>query len=274
MPEAGIVDCHAHIIDPARFPFAGGPGYRPRPDESGPREAFTAVLDRHGVSHALLIQPSGYGTDNRAMLDAVRHADRRFKAIAVVDADAGERALGALAEQGVVGVRFNLVSYQADGLAGPRAELLLARMRALDWHAQVYADDAAWPEIAPVLRRAGVRVLIDHCGIRDPGRGLESPGFQAVLALGREGRAAVKLSGTYRIGDPALLRPFVAALLAAFGSRRCIWGSDWPFLAVERAPSYAETLRTLERLVEDPDLREDVLWRAPAALFGFRSIGA
>src|SRR5262249_49138548 len=81
MAAGRIVDCHAHIIDPARFPFPEGPGYRPRSDEAGPCEAYLKVLDRHEVGHALLVQPSGYAYDNAAMLDALAHAHGRFKAI-------------------------------------------------------------------------------------------------------------------------------------------------------------------------------------------------
>ena len=71
MSAAGIADCHLHIIDPARFAFVPGAGYTPRPDETGTRGALDAVLDAHGVAHALLVQPSGYGFDNSAMFDAM-----------------------------------------------------------------------------------------------------------------------------------------------------------------------------------------------------------
>jgi len=50
-----IVDCHAHIIDPQRFPFTGTKGYQPRPDEQGTREAFCAVLDAHGIGNGVLV---------------------------------------------------------------------------------------------------------------------------------------------------------------------------------------------------------------------------
>ena len=75
------IDCHAHIIDPARFPFADGPGYRPKPGEVGTVEAYEAVLDANRVDHALLVQPSGYGVDNSAILDAMQRSPGRFRAI-------------------------------------------------------------------------------------------------------------------------------------------------------------------------------------------------
>src|SRR5215510_490246 len=111
MPADGSIDCHAHLIDPKRFAFVDGAGYRPQAHETGTREAFAGVLDAHGVAHALLVQPSCYGTDNAAMLDGIARSRGRFKGIAVVAADDREPELAALAVAGVVGVRFNLVNY-------------------------------------------------------------------------------------------------------------------------------------------------------------------
>jgi predicted TIM-barrel fold metal-dependent hydrolase len=272
MTQGRKIDCHAHIIDPARFALADGPGYRPKPHEVGAAGDFLAVLDQHGVSHALLVQPSGYGTDNRAMLDAIARHPGRFRGIAVVERDVDDATLHHLAASGVVGVRFNLVSYRPDDLAGPQAEKLLARLRELGWHAQVFATDPQWQAVAPVLRRAGVRVLVDHFGVADPAVGPDAPGFQAVLAVGRDGLAAVKLSAAFRAGDPARLDPYAAALLAAFGPQNCVWGSDWPFLAVTDPPRYAETLQPPNRWLPDAKQLAQVLWDTPAALFGFSEV--
>ncbi len=267
----GIVDCHAHIIDPARFPFADGPGYRPKPDEHGPREAYNAVLDRHGVTHALLVQPSAYGFDNSAMLDAIADRPGRFKGIAVIAADTTDAEMEKLTAAGVVGVRFNLVSYQPDALSIPDAPRLLARLRERNWFAQIYAHDAQWPELAPLLRASGVAVLIDHFGVRDLSSGPGQPGFQAVLALGRDGSAVVKLSAPFRAstqgGDD--LAPYAEALLAAFGLDRCVWGSDWPFLDIPGKPVYADALAALQRWIPDAAGRDCVLYHTPARLFGF-----
>src|SRR5262245_56685687 len=169
MNDIGIIDCHAHIIDPGRFPYADGPGYRPLPHETGTREAFGAVLDANGVGHALLVQPSAYGIDNRAMLDAVSRAPRRYKAIAVVAPDITDVALVALATLGVAGVRFNLVSYDRDALAKAAAAGLLDRLETAGMFAQIYAHDEQWPALAPILRHHGVKVLVGHFGVRDIG---------------------------------------------------------------------------------------------------------
>jgi predicted TIM-barrel fold metal-dependent hydrolase len=268
-----IVDCHVHIIDPERFPFTGKKGYQPRADERGTREAFCAVLGEHGVTNAVLVQLSGYGTDNAANLDAMKCYPGRFKAIAVIDPDVGDRRLEDLAAAGVVGVRFNLPSFDPDALRRPGAARFLQRLKALGWFAQIYADDAQWPDAAAVLRASGVRVLVDHFGVRDIGVGTGHPGFQAVLALGREGIATVKLSSPFRVsrmlagfGD---LDPYVDELLKAFGVRGCLWGSDWPFVNVPRRPVYADVLAPLSRWLPDAGDRACVLAHNPRRLFGF-----
>ena len=66
------IDCHNHVIDPARFPYAADTAYRPAGQEIGSAPYFMHVLDAYGVRHALLVGPnSGYGTDNRCLLDAI-----------------------------------------------------------------------------------------------------------------------------------------------------------------------------------------------------------
>jgi len=273
MPADGVIDCHAHIIDTARFPLADGPGYKPRPNENGPKEIYCGVLDGHRAAHALLVQPSGYGTDNAAMLDAILSYPGRFKGIAVLDLTTPERELAALAERGVVGVRFNLVSYERDALSRPEAPGFLARLKALGWHAQIFADESQWPEIAGILRKSGVKVLIDHFGVRDPSLGLDQPGFQAVLRLGREGNAAVKLSAPFRIsrepGSYGDLEPFARAVIEAFGIENCVWGSDWPFINMGAPMRYTAALKAVEHWLDDAGDLDRVLWHNPVRLFGF-----
>jgi predicted TIM-barrel fold metal-dependent hydrolase len=267
------VDCHAHIIDPERFPFTGTRGYHPRPDERGTREGFCAVLDQHGIGNGVLVQLSGYGTDNSANLDAMKSYPGRFKAIAVVDPDIDDRTLEQLAAAGVVGVRFNLPSYDPDAFARPGTPRFLQRLKSLGWFAQIYADDAQWPAAAAALRASGVRVLIDHFGVRDIEVGTRHPGFQSVLALGREGLATVKLSSPFRVSKQLSgfedLDPYVEELLKAFGVDGCVWGSDWPFINVPRRPVYADVLAPLSRWFPDPADRARVLAHNPRRLFGF-----
>jgi predicted TIM-barrel fold metal-dependent hydrolase len=273
MKAHGIADCHLHIIDPQRFPFVPGVGYTPRPDESGRRELLDAVLGAHGVTYALLVQPSCYGFEDSAMLDAMNAEPGRFKAIAVVEGSESDGQLQALADQGVVGVRFNLVNFDHGALTGAGALRLLERLKAHGWFAQIHAEDRQWPEIGPLLRRSGVEVLIDHFGVRNLAPGTGAPGFQTVLELGRTGRAVVKLSAPFRIASRpdryAELDGHAEQLLAAFGKEHCIWGSDWPFLAMGGGIEYGACLAALTRWLPEAGDRDQVLRDNPARLFGF-----
>lgn len=272
MQPAHILDCHAHIIDPVRFPLTGEKGYKPKADETGTCEQYVEVLDRHGVHGGLLVQLSGYGTDNSVLVDAMQRHPQRFKAIGVVDADIRDRSLETLISAGLVGVRFNLVSYDRYALASPEGRRLLERLRALGLFAQVFADDDQWSAIAAVARQTGVKLLVDHFGIRNLAAGTGQAGFQAVLALARDGIAAVKLSAPFRVSADADYRdldPIVDVLLNEVGPGSLMWGSDWPFIAVPHRPTYADTMAPLDRWLGSGDDREQVLWRTPARLFGF-----
>ena len=65
------IDTHCHIFDPTRFPYAADTAYRPQGQEAGSADTLVHTMDAHGIHHALAVGPnSGYGTDNRCLLDA------------------------------------------------------------------------------------------------------------------------------------------------------------------------------------------------------------
>jgi len=266
-------DCHAHIIDPDRFGLVPGAGYQPKLHETGTREDFVSVLDANGIAYALLVQPSGYGFDNAAMLDAMAAYPGRFKAIAMLDPETGERELEALDALGVIGVRFNLVSYAAAALSQAAETGLLQRLKVLGWYAQIFASDEQWPNTAKLLRTAGVKVLIDHFGLSALPTRLDQAGFKAVLALGRDGLGVIKLSAPFRLaraaGDYSAVAPFAEAVISSFGIERCLWGSDWPFIAVDNAPAYADERAALALWVTDAGDRSAILSDNPCRLLGF-----
>lgn len=52
------VDCHCHVLDPVRFPYAPDVAYRPAGQESGSADYFGEVMAANGVRHALLVGPN------------------------------------------------------------------------------------------------------------------------------------------------------------------------------------------------------------------------
>jgi predicted TIM-barrel fold metal-dependent hydrolase len=265
-------DCHAHIFCKG-WPSIADAVYQPHPSQEGTAAQFLAVLDAHGFSHGLLVGAGPYGPDNRCMLEAIAASRGRLKGIGIADARITDRELDALAEAGVVGIRFNLFNHGLRPLTEPGAARLLAAMKARGLFVQVQVQKDELVAAAPVLRAAGVRLMFDHFGRPSVAAGVAQPGFQALLDMGREGHV-IKLSGPFRSSVQGCfpwddVDPFIAAAIDAFTLDRCVWGSDWPFVRMNERMDYGPALACLRRWVPDAADRAKVLWHNPARLFGF-----
>lgn len=263
------VDSHCHVFDTTHFPYSPDAAYRPAPHEAGSAAQLAAVLDAHGLSHALLVNPtSGYGYDNRCMVAAIRASNGRFKGIARVRPDADERVLAELRDAGVIGIRLDLIADGVGLLQHVAMSRLFGQIREMRWLVQVQCERDQLHEASAMLRAARVPLMVDHCGRPDAERGVTQPGFQALLDFGRDGHF-VKLSGPFRFFPPgADAEPFVSALIEAFTVNRCVWGSDWPFLRMPTRMDYGPVLANLKRWIPDDRVRQQVLWETPAQLFG------
>jgi predicted TIM-barrel fold metal-dependent hydrolase len=265
------IDTHCHVLDPARFPYSPDVAYMPAGQEQGELSGMHAVFEAHNVQRALLVGPnSGYGLDNRCLLQAIASSAGRFKGIAVVRNDCSEEALDQLARQGIVGIAFNPslhgVMHYAD------IEPLLKRLAARGMWAQFQVQDDQLIELLPMIERSGVRVMIDHCGRPNLQAGLAQPGFQALLALGRAGQAVVKLSGFAKFSQSGFpfadARSFVELLAQNFGLQRCIWASDWPYLKAPYRLDYFPMLMLYADLFSIDEC-EQIMWHSPKQILNF-----
>ncbi len=237
----GACDCHVHIIGPStQYPMTPQRSYTP-PEAS--TADLLAMRRRLGLARNVLIQPSFYGTDNRAMLDALARLGDTARGIAVVAPDIAAAELAKFDAQGVRGIRLNLESGEnRDPKAAAAAlDAMAKRIRHLNWHLQIYA---ALPVIAAIADRiAGlpVDVVIDHFGLAQASEGVNQAGFAALLELVRARRAYVKLSAPYRISQASGytdVAPIARALIAA-APDRMLWASDWPH--TDRVPGRGPT---------------------------------
>jgi len=93
-------------------------------------------------------------------------------------------------------------------------------------------------------RHPALRIVIDHAAKPDIARGELDPWRARIAALAELPNVNCKLSGLVtEAGDawcPDDLRPYVEHLLATFGPRRVLWGSDWP--VVNLAADYSRWL--------------------------------
>ena len=268
------IDCHVHVLDPVRFPYRADTHYAPMGQEMGTPAQLAQVMEAYGTRHALLVGPnSGYGLDNSCLLDTIAHGDGRYKGIAVVRNDASVDELRQLKSKGVLGVAWNVTHYGVDYYLA--AQPLLERLDALEMFVDIQVEHDQLVPMMPLLTASGVRVLVDHCGRPTVDRGLDQAGFRALLELGRTRRAFVKLSGLVKFSrEPAPhedARPFVEALIGAFGLDHCIWASDWPYLRAPARVDYGVLLKLVLALFPDASDRRRLLLDTPGELLGFAS---
>jgi predicted TIM-barrel fold metal-dependent hydrolase len=266
-------DTHAHICGPIeRHPYSERRVYTP-PDALLP--AYREMLDTLGVQRMVLVQPSVYGSDNSVMLDAMAKLDNAARGVAVVDDHVSDAELERLDAAGVRGVRINVVDV-AEGKGKIAMEPLVAlaeRIKRYGWHVEFLMHADEFPQLDRLFADFPVDIVLGHLGYMKTDKGLQDPGFQALLRLAERGKAWVKLTGPYRISTEPMPHtdtvPFAHALLNA-APDRVIWGTDWPHVMVKGAmPNDGDLADLLLEWVPDEAMREKVLVANPAKLYGF-----
>jgi predicted TIM-barrel fold metal-dependent hydrolase len=272
----GACDCHCHVFGPAaRFPYAEPRSYTPA---DAPLASYLALLDRLGFDRGVLVQPSAYGRDNAAMLDALTREPKRLRGVAVGGAELTKDNLKQWHAAGVRGLRANEFrrggkSFYQNGVGLTEIEPLLPAMADLGWHLQLWVDARDLPEMAAQLARVPVPVVVDHMGRMEHHHGVAHPGFRALLRGIGSGKFWAKLSGTYRLGatppDYAHARPFHDALIAA-NADNLVWGTDWPHPRPDGpVPDAARLLAVFLDWTPNATDRQAILTDNPARLYDF-----
>ncbi len=273
---AGAVDCHAHVCGPDMvFPSADERIYTP-PDAT--LAQYNSLLAMLGIDRAVVVQPSVYGSDNRAMLTALKSSPQKFRGVAVLDPDLqkiSDAQLEQLHATGVRGLRCNIVDV-ADKSAGlPINELtaLAQRIAPLGWHLELLMHVNEYPDLYKTFNRFPVDLVFGHFGYSHAKHGVSDKGFVGLLNLMKDQKAWIKMTGPYRICDGNLpyadMRPFNDAVIAA-NPKQLIWGSDWPHVMVKKQmPHDADLCELLGSWVSDESLRKSILVDNPCMLYDF-----
>jgi 2-pyrone-4,6-dicarboxylate lactonase len=261
-------DAHHHLFGPyAAYPMQPERSYTaPEATLADYRRMCRAL----GIERSVLVHPSIYGTDLTSLTAALAECGDWMRGVAVVDESVDDAALARLDRAGVRGVRFNVLYKGGTPLGQARA--IGTRVARLGWHVQLLIDVGAQPSFYADWRDFPATIVVDHMGHMAAGRGVDAPGFQGLLRLLAEGRCWVKLSGAYRTSAlahpyPDTL-PFVEALVKT-NPERLVWGTDWPHPAVQVMPNDGDLADLVPMWLPSEDLREQVLVRNPARLYGF-----
>jgi len=283
---ADACDCHVHIFDPQRFPFSPARVYTPEP---ATLEELAAEHEALHLGRTIVVQPSVYGTDNSCTLDALRRLGEHARGVAVIDDHTPDSALDAMAQAGIRGIRLNLATagITDPGAVRRRFQEGVERIKARNWHVQIYTQPDLIAAIADLVLVSPVPIVFDHFGGATVAHGgLRQPGVDALLRLLQSDRAYVKISGAadyVSAGAPdyADAAPLARALIAA-NPERILWASNWPHPDSTRVPGRETTdlaplvqvddgrvLNLLPGWVPDPATRRTILVENPARLYEF-----
>ena len=137
---AGAVDAHCHVFGPGdAFPFA--PERKYTPCDAG-KDRLYALRDYLGFARNVVVQATCHGADNRAMIDALAHANGKARGVATVTPDISEGELREMHAAGVRGVRFNYVRRLVDPKPDAYYRGIIDRIAALGWHVVIYFEAA------------------------------------------------------------------------------------------------------------------------------------
>lgn len=229
---------------------------------------YRTVMRALGVERAVLVQPSVYGTDNSALLDALNAGGSSFRGVAVLSPDTSHARLKEMHDLGVRGVRLNLVNPPV--LAVDDAISLSRSIAPLGWHLQVQLriSREGCAQLIHLAQHVAVPLVLDHVGLPD------SAALPAELMwLLRRGQCWIKLSGLYRshylYARPTRLAALVAMLLDA-NPQQLLWGSDWPHTEqITSVPQTATLLDQICNLLPNVAAQQLIFVDNPARLYGF-----
>lgn len=285
---AGAVDCHVHILDPARFALAPKRAYTPGPATVAMLRKMHAKL---GIKRTVVIQNSVYGADNSCILDALKQLGTyNTRGVVTLLADVSAADIAAFDKAGVRGCRINLSVSKDNDTSKARSELAIGKRLPPHWHVHINAPLPVLAAVDDAIAALPSAVVLDHFAHTEAKGGPNQPGVDRIVALMKSGKVFLKLSGPYQISDvPGYgdVAPIARMYLAA-APGQVIWGSDWPHTGgagrpANQPPETFEPFRPeddgynlslLATWAPDAALRHRVLVETPTALYGFAPVKA
>jgi len=277
LPE-GAVDAHCHVFGPgAEFPYAPERKYTP---VDASKEQLFALRDRLGFDKNVIVQATCHGSDNRALVDALKAANGKAMGVATVKRSITDLELKDLHAAGVRGVRFNFVKRLVDFT--PKDELLeiANRIAPLGWHVVIYFEAVDLPELWDFFTALPTTVVVDHMGRPDVTKPVDGPEFALFRKFMRDHpNVWSKVTCPERLsvsGPPALngernaypdVVPFAKAIVDEFPDR-VLWGTDWPHPNLKNhMPDDGLLVDFIPHIATTPELQKKLLVANPLRLY-------
>jgi 2-pyrone-4,6-dicarboxylate lactonase len=274
----GAVDAHCHVFGPGdQFPYAPERKYTPC-DAS--KDQLFALRDHLGFEKNVIVQATCHGSDNRALVDALKHSHNKARGVATVKRDVTDAELQDMHAAGVRGTRFNFVRRLADFT--PREVLLeiANRIAPLGWHVVVYFEAQDLPELYDFFTALPTTVVVDHMGRPDVSKLVDGPEFALFVKMMREHSniwSKVSCPERLSVAGPKALNgeqhayqdvvPFARHLIETFPDR-VLWGTDWPHPNLkDHMPDDGLLVDFIPQIATTPELQRKLLVDNPTRLY-------
>ena len=274
----GAVDAHCHVFGPsAQFPYAPERKYTPC-DAS--KEQLFALRDHLGFEKNVIVQATCHGSDNRALVDALKASNNQARGVATVNRNVTDAELNDMHAAGVRGTRFNFVKRLADFT--PREVLLeiANRIAPRGWHVVVYFEAQDLPELYDFFTALPTTVVVDHMGRPDVSKPVDGPEFELFVKMMREHSniwSKVSCPERLSVSGPKALNgeenayqdviPFARRLVESFPDR-VLWGTDWPHPNLkDHMPDDGLLVDFIPHIATTPELQKKLLVDNPTRLY-------
>ena len=274
----GAVDAHCHVFGPGDvFPYAPERKYTPC-DAS--KEQLFALRDHLGFGKNVIVQATCHGSDNRALVDALKASNNRARGVATVNRNVTDAELQDMHAAGVRGTRFNFVKRLVDFT--PRDVLLeiANRIAPLGWHVVIYFEAVDLPELYEFFTGLPTTVVVDHMGRPDVTKPVDGPEFELFVKMMREHPniwSKVSCPERLSVSGPKALNgeqhayqdvvPFAKRLVETFPDR-VLWGTDWPHPNLkDHMPDDGLLVDFIAQIATTPELQQRLLVDNPTRLY-------
>ena len=140
---AGACDCHFHVFELlANYPLARPRSYTPTP---APFAAYKAMANTLGLSRAVLVHPSVYGSDHRSFEDTLRLNREWMRGVAVVYPETPAADIERWHDLGARATRCNALF--SGGAAMQDLPNIIGKVKDFGWHLQVLMDVNKDPKV-------------------------------------------------------------------------------------------------------------------------------
>jgi L-fuconolactonase len=250
----GTVDAHLHLWDPNRLAIGwlADAADAPRLNRPIEHHDYATAARPLGVEAAVIVEAA---VDDEAIEDEVTWMCEHVAAAGLVAAGvAGWRPAGdagrvsawlerLAATPGIVGVREVLHAGAMDATAPADRRRISAVQRAGE--CGLVVDICARPDqlraVETLVTAApGTTFVLDHLGRPRSGASIDAAWRDSIDRIAAVPNVVVKISALIECAENAAwtaegFRPFIQAVLDAFGPVRAMWGSNWPMCVDDAA---------------------------------------